>query len=164
MKNSKKFDTQLKRLINWQIKENEEMLWIIPSSKLKEWWFSSDLLSLDSDLLIRKSKQPNHIFDIKNLEWLDDALQNPIAVFGSRNPKYKWRKMIFTEIKDEKTGNNFVGIFQVENKKWINKVNNAVSIHPRNKKSIQAYLSDPNLIKFLDNNKLNIWKKNNNIK
>lgn len=126
-----------------------------PSDVLRSAGINNLPIELVASRLVDKSMQENHPFDLKEVENLPEAIQNPLAVFISATKVGS--NVIFTELRHG--GKNFVAILRVkENKKKI-EVNQIRSLYPKNTSGIIEWINS-DLATYMDKKRMIEWIEN----
>jgi hypothetical protein len=107
------------------------------------------MIILEAGTLRRKSKQDNHLFDLKDVKNLPSAVQNPLAVFDSRTVKGNY--VIITEI--TRSDKNFIVALEANRANRSISVNSIRSIYPRDDKQMLKDIIS-GCILYADKNKM----------
>lgn len=111
----------------------------MPSEALKSSGMKDLPIEMASRRLLNKSMQENHLFDLKEIFNLPDAIQNPLAVFRSATKMYD-SYVVLTELKHK--GKNFVAAIQVNERGNNIEVNSIRSIHYRTLYNIVDWITE----------------------
>jgi len=111
----------------------------MPSKELLSSGIKDLPIEMASRRLLAKSMQENHLFDLKEIFNLPNAIQNPLAVFRSATKMYD-SYVVLTELKHK--GKNFVAAIQVNERGNNIEVNSIRSVHYRTLYNIVDWITE----------------------